>query len=159
VSYHLHLRAVPAADAGLGSTQLAALMEAAWTARAAEIDAGLAASVEKTFASVHHLYTGAPDGGGDTGEPSGLPVFGGRLVPQDDGPPFVVLDPAQVRSAAEFLTAASFHALWQARRTELALTGDPAIDRQIHQVDHQALTTFYRSAARAGDAVVKAFWF
>ncbi len=74
-------------------------MLTAWDNHREEYAAGVADSIEKDFAGVNQLYTGAPDGPKDATDPSGLPIFGGELVSREDGPPFLTLRPHQVAEA------------------------------------------------------------
>ncbi|MFE0463435.1 DUF1877 family protein [Kitasatospora sp. NPDC058965] len=159
MSFHLHLRAVPPAELRPGSPWTTAFMLAAWGNRREECAAGTAESIEKDFAGVHQLYTGAADGPADTGDPSGLPIFGGELVPHEDGPPFLILHPHRVAEAAAFLSAADFDSLWEAAGTALRATGDPEVDRDLYLSHHRGLAAFYRTAADTGHAVIKAFWY
>ncbi|GAA2745978.1 DUF1877 family protein [Kitasatospora cinereorecta] len=135
-------------------------MLTAWSNHQEEYTAGIADSIEKDFAGVNQLYTGAPDGPEDAGDPSGLPVYGGELVPCEDGPPFVILRPHQVGEAAAFLNAADFDSLWDASGAAISSTwGDTTLDREIYLSHHEGLRAFYRTAAQAGQAVIKAFWY
>ncbi|MFF0295259.1 DUF1877 family protein [Kitasatospora sp. NPDC004614] len=159
MSYHLHLRAVPPADVRPDGAWLEAFMWASWADHHNECTAGIADSIEKDFGRVNQLYTGTPDGPEDAADPSGLPIYGGELVFHGDGPPFVILRPDRVREAALFLRTADFDALWTASGTALQDCGDLALDRENYLSHHHGLATFYRTAARSGNAVVKAFWF
>ncbi|MEY9873174.1 hypothetical protein ABH931_002656 [Streptacidiphilus sp. MAP12-33] len=82
----MHLRAAPPQEIHPDSAWVEAFMLAAWADHQKEYSAGIADSIEKDFAGVSHLYTGTPDGPTDPGNPSGLPIFGGELVPREDGP-------------------------------------------------------------------------
>lgn len=135
-------------------------MLAAWANHREEYTRGIADSIEKDFAGVSQLYTGAPDGPEDAGDPSGLAVYGGELVPREDGPPFLILQPHQVGEAAAFLNAANFDSFWDASGAALsAIWGDPAFAREIYLSHHEGLVAFYQTAAQAGQAVIKAFWY
>ena len=135
-------------------------MLTAWFNHQEECAAGIADSIEKDFAGVNQLYTGAPDGPEDSGSSSGLPVFGGQLVPREDGPPFVILQPHHAGEAAAFLNAADFNSLWNASGAAICATwGDPTLAREIYLSHHEGLVAFYQTAAQAGQAVVKAFWY
>jgi len=155
----MHLRAVPPAEIRPDEAWINAFMRTAWDNRREEYAAGTAVSIEKDFAGVNQLYTGAPDGPEDAADPSGLPIFGGELVPCEGQPPFVILHPHQVAEAAAFLDANDFDSLWDASGTALWATGEAALDREMYLDHHQGLAAFYRAAAHAGQAVIKAFWY
>jgi hypothetical protein len=156
----MHLRALPSAEIRPDGPWIEAFMLAAWSNHRDEYSAGIADSIEKDFAGVNHLYTGAPDGPENPGDPSGLPVFGGELVPRGDGPPFLILHPRQVAEAATFLHAADFDSLWEARGAAISSNwGDPTQAREIYLSHHAGLLAFYQAAAQAGQAVLKAFWY
>ncbi len=136
-------------------------MLAAWDRRREECAAGIANAIEKDFAEVNRLYTGAPDCPAGPGSPSGLPVFGGEPVLRDDGPPFLIMPTEQVGAAAAFLNEASFDALWLASGAAISANqgGDPAFVREIFLSHHGGLVAFYGAAADADQAVLKAFWY
>ncbi|MBF9067079.1 DUF1877 family protein [Streptacidiphilus sp. NEAU-YB345] len=135
-------------------------MLTAWSNHQEEYAAGIADSIEKDFEGVNHLYTGDPDGHEGAGSPSGLPVFGGDLVPHEDGPPFVILQPVQVKEAAAFLNAADFDSLWDASGAAISAPwGDLTLAREIYLSHHEGLVAFYQTASQAGNAVIKAFWY
>ncbi|MFC1408547.1 hypothetical protein ACEZCY_04540 [Streptacidiphilus sp. N1-12] len=54
-----------------------------------------------------------------------------------------------------------FDSLWGASGAAVgaAWGDDPALAREFYLSHHQGLAAFYRTAARAGQAVIKAFWF
>ncbi|MHA6764852.1 DUF1877 family protein [Streptacidiphilus sp. PAMC 29251] len=156
----MHLRAAPPEEIHADGAWVEAFMLAAWADHQEEYTAGIADSIAKDFAGVNHLYTGAPDGPTDPGNPSGLPIFGGELVPREDGPPFLILHPQHVGEAAAFLEAASFDALWDASGAAISASlGDPTLAREIYLSHHEGIVRFYRAAAGAGQAVIKAFWY
>ena len=81
-------------------------------------------------------------------------------MPREDGPPFLILWPEQVGEAATFLKLASFDLLWETSGAVISAgRGDPALAREIHLSHHEGLVAFYRAAADAGQAVLKAFWY
>lgn len=93
-----------------------------------------------------------------------LPVYGDRPVfdPLTNQPPFVILGPAEVRKASEFLQTTSFDELWQSAPTELArpyIGCDETEVKDMFLGHHDNLRTFYGRAAMTGHAVVKAFSF
>ncbi|OKK08563.1 hypothetical protein AMK26_06125 [Streptomyces sp. CB03234] len=158
MSYHLHFRAVPEGDVRDDLAWLESFMSAAWDDHPAEYRAGLATSIEKDFGLVDQLYAtaGCVD--------RELPVYGGRPVeyPDGDRPPFLVLPPDQVRSAADFLAGASFEALWETAGDKIRAVfagWDEAVVKEILLGHHRDLCAFYRRTASAGHAVVKAAWF
>lgn len=165
MSFHLHLRATTPSEVPGEFSSLLDFMWAAWEAHPAEDAAGIAESIEKDFGQVHELYTAGADRDDASSAASTLPIFGGRQVrgPTKDQPPFVVLDPAQVRAVAEFLRTLSFDERWQVAGTELSRQhlrwdGNNAA-RAIFLEHHGSLCTFYGRAALAGHAVIKAFWY
>ncbi|WP_370087779.1 DUF1877 family protein [Streptacidiphilus sp. MAP12-16] len=157
----MHLRAAPSAEIHPDSAWIEAFMLEAWGNHQEECAAGIADSIEKDFAEVNQLYTGTPDGPADAGNPSGLPIFGGELVPREDGPPFLILPTEQVGEAAGFLNVASFGSLWQASGAAISANwgGDPTFVREIFLSHHEDLVAFYQAAADVGQAVLKAFWY
>lgn len=165
MSFHMHLRATAAGDVPGDFASLFDFMWTAWEDHQAEHAAGIADSVEKSFGHLDQLYTGTTCQDEAAGASSTLPIYGGRLVPEPAGehPPFVILDPPGVRAAAEFLQTAEFDVLWQTAATELskAYVGweDKNAAREIFLSHHDDLCTFYRRAALAGHAVIKAFWY
>ncbi|KDN87697.1 triose-phosphate isomerase [Kitasatospora cheerisanensis KCTC 2395] len=161
MSFHLHLRAVPSAEVRPDSAWIEPFMRESWDNHAAEYDAGIADSIEKDFAQINQLYTGAPDGPADPGNPSGLPIFGGTSVPREDGPPFVLLSAEQVADAAAFLSVTTFDSRWEASGAAISAHwgGEPAFVREIFLGHHEDLVAFYRAAADSGKAVLKAFWY
>lgn len=161
MSMHLHLRAVAPSQIQDDHAWLAAFMAEAWTNRAAERAAGVAASIDKIWNTVNDLYAaaGSPEGG--TGRPWTLPIYGGRPVTHggDADPPLMILDPPGVTQAAEFLAGVSFDALWTAARARLVGLGwDESDTREELLGHHGSLRRLYGRAAVAGHAVVKAVW-
>lgn len=173
MSFHLHLRAVPADGLPATYQELADLMWAAWEDHATEYAAGVAESVEKSFGHLDDLYT--EGAAGDVR--SRLAVFGGRVVaaPDRTQPPITVLDPVQVGEVAQFLRTVSFDALWQMAVERAAPYAGPPTDgvpypggtalcpaydpRSDFLAHHQGLAAFYDRAALRDRAVVKALWF
>ncbi|WP_405890129.1 YfbM family protein [Streptomyces sp. NBC_00133] len=167
MSFHMHLRAIRETEIQDDYSWLEEFMEAAWSDRwEAERDAGIAHAIEKDFGPVHELHTAAAtlvddDPGSRKCE---LPVYGGRPVyhPSHDQPPFVLLTAAEVREAADFLTTASFDALWAAAGAKIAAPyrgWDATEVKDLFLGHHESLNSFYRRAASTGHAVIKAFWY
>ena len=160
----MHLRVTPVDNVAEDFASLSDFMWASWEAHEEEFARGIAESIQKDFGPVDHLYTGAACHGELAGAPKALPIYGGRLVldPAGDRPPFVILDPAEVRKTSKFLQTASFNELWQTASAELIrpyLGWDEAEVKGIFFGHHHGLRTFYGRAAMAGHAVVKAFWY
>lgn len=159
---HMHLRAAAEGEIRDDHSWLEAFMATAWEHHQVEYAAGVACSIEKDFHLVHELYSASPD------PAAWLPVFGGRqpagatpdAVPD---PPLVLLEPAEVRTAAAFLSAVSFDELWDAGGAKILAHFGPgwaeALVVEIFRSHHRDLTAFYGRAAAAGHAVVKAGWF
>lgn len=103
-----------------------------------------------------------PEGTGGAWE---LPIFGGRVVhdPSGDQPPFALLTAAETRTAAAFLTEVRFETLWETAGAKIHTSFGPGWDegevRNIYSGHHADLRTFYGRSAKAGQAVVKAFWY
>ncbi|SBT42087.1 DUF1877 family protein [Micromonospora auratinigra] len=156
MSFHMHLRATAPNDVPEDYSSLRDFMWVAWEAHPEEYAAGIADSIDKDFGRVDELYTKGVDRGDATSAASTLPIFGGRHVhsPTKDQPPFVILNPAEVRGVAEFLRTVSFDERW-----EIAGTHDGWEDenRSTFLDYHNDLRTFYQRAAQAGHAVIKAF--
>ncbi|WP_370112671.1 hypothetical protein [Streptacidiphilus sp. MAP12-33] len=58
------------------------------------------------------------------------------------------------------MDAASFDTLWEASGAVISASwGTPALAREIYLSHHEGLVPFYRAAAEAGQAVIKAFWY
>lgn len=77
-------------------------------------------------------------------------------------PPFLILRPAQVREAADFLAAASFDDLWKAARAKVLppfSAFDEAEVKGWFLIHHTDLQGFYTRTAATGHTVVKAFWY
>ncbi|MFE6222766.1 MULTISPECIES: DUF1877 family protein [unclassified Streptomyces] len=166
MGFHLHLRAVAADELpDEDHASLTTFMGAAWENHEAEYAAGIAESIAKDFGPLNDLYlAGAKHG--DVSSPGELPIFGGRLVhaPMDRQPPFALLTPDQVATAATLLAEASFDALWQLEGPTLAAPyaqwEDPeGAAKQNYLTHHIGLRDFYARAATAHRAVVKAFWY
>ncbi|SDJ70472.1 DUF1877 family protein [Streptomyces indicus] len=166
MSIHLHFRAVAKSEVRDDHGWLAEFMGRAWGAHAAEVEAGIATSVEKVWEFVDRLYAAAarPGAHAEGGQPWALPVYGGRPVPHRPGadpsdPPLMLLEPPGVSQAADFLGQVSFDALWTAARAELGSGfggAEPA--RNFLLAQHRNLTAFYARAAVSGHAVVKCVW-
>jgi uncharacterized protein DUF1877 len=93
-----------------------------------------------------------------------LPIYGGRPVyhPAHARPPFVILTAAEARDAADFLTTASFDALWEASGAKIAspyLGWDETKVKDIFLGYHADLGAFYRRTASTDHAVIKSFWY
>ncbi|MGQ5261455.1 DUF1877 family protein [Micromonospora sp. ZYX-F-536] len=165
MSFHMHLRATATNQVPEDFPSLLAFMSAAWSAHQEEYAAGIADSIDKDFGHVHELYTMAVDDGDGTNAANNLPIFGGRHLhsPAEDEPPIVILEPADVRRTADFLRTLSFDDRWRIAERSLSApyTGweDENAASNIYLGHHNALRAFYQRAARAGDAVVKAFWY
>ncbi|MFF5637557.1 hypothetical protein [Streptomyces sp. NPDC012825] len=87
-----------------------------------------------------------------------LPVLGGRHVATTGGPHEVLLvpPPDSVRAAAGFLAGADTDALLARNRSKLRVVGgapDWRVDRLVARVE--AMRSFYRETASAGQAVTK----
>ncbi|MFI1811346.1 DUF1877 family protein [Streptomyces sp. NPDC020422] len=159
---HMHLRAAAEAEIRDDHAWLEAFMSRAWEHHQVECAAGIADSVEKDFHLLHELYSASPD------PAAWLPVFGGRqpagaaadAVPD---PPLILLEPAEVRTAAAFLAGTAFEELWDAGGAKIVAHFGPdwaeALVEEIFRSHHRDLTAFYRRAAAAGHTVVKAGWF
>ncbi|MEU3916747.1 DUF1877 family protein [Streptomyces sp. NPDC029004] len=167
MSFHMHLRAIRETEIQDDYSWLGDFMEAAWSDHwEAERDAGIAHAIEKDFGPVHELHLAAAalvDGAVESRECE-LPVYGGRPVyhPSHDQPPFVLLTAAEVREASDFLTTASFDALWEAAGAKIAAPyrgWDEAEVKDIFLGHHAGLGAFYGRAASTGHAVIKAFWY
>lgn len=161
----MHLRATTPNEVPGDFSSLLDFMSIAWEAHQEEHQAGIADSIDKDFGHVHELYTMGLDHGDDTNPTNNLPIFGGRLIHSqtEDQPPFVILDPADVRRTADFLRTLSFDERWHIARTKLSKPyigwEDENLARSIYLGHHNDLRTFYEQAARAEDAVIKAFWY
>ncbi|MFE1548188.1 DUF1877 family protein [Streptomyces sp. NPDC058718] len=140
-------------------TWLAAFMSQAW-ANDDEYAAGIAHSINKSWGAVNDFYAAADALCTDADESWSLPIYGGRPVPHSadadpSDPPLMLLEPAGVSQAAQFLTTVSFDELWNvvgARFSDLGWA------RQEYLEHHRDLEEFYGQAASAGHAVVKAVW-
>lgn len=156
MSFHMHLRATASHEVPEDFSSLRDFMWGAWEAHQEEYAAGIADSICKDFGRVDKLYTMGTDQGDATSAAGSLPIFGGRHVhsPTKDQPPFVILNPAEVRGAADFLRTVSFDERWQ-----IAGNGWEDEDRDTFLGYHTDLRTFYGRAALAGHAVIKAFWY
>ncbi|MER8045638.1 DUF1877 family protein [Streptomyces sp. NPDC094032] len=159
---HMHLRAATTAEILDDHAWLEAFMATAWEHHEVEYAAGVADSIEKDFGLVHALYEASGDAAG------WLPVFGGRQpagAPADHlpHPPLLLLEPAEVRTAAAFLADVSFDALWEAAGAKILASFGPgwaeALVLEILGGHHRDLRAFYGRAAAAGHTVVKAGWF
>lgn len=166
MSFHMHLRAMASNEIPEDFSSLEDFMWAAWEAHPEEYSAGIADSIEKDFGHVDELYTMGTDQGDATNAASTLPIFGGRQIyrtPARDERPFVVLDSAATREAADFLRTVSFHERWQIAGAKLSKPyigwEDENAARNIFLGYHNDLRTFYARAAHAGHAVIKAFWY
>ncbi|SIN45034.1 DUF1877 family protein [Micromonospora cremea] len=163
MSFHMHLRATTSKEAPQDFSSLLDFMWTAWEEHQQEYTAGIADSIEKDFGHVHELYTMGADQGDATN--AALPIFGGRHIhsPTKDEPPFVILNPAEVRGVAEFLRTVSFDERWQIVGTELSKPyigwEDKNAARNVFLGYHNDLRTFYGRAALAGHSVIKAFWY
>ncbi|MEU4714304.1 DUF1877 family protein [Micromonospora purpureochromogenes] len=158
MSFHMHLRATASDEVPEDFSSLLDFMWAAWEAHPEEYAAGIADSIEKDFGHVHEIYTMRADQGDAANAASTLPIFGGRHIhsPTKDQPPFVILNPAEVRGVAEFLRTVSFDERWQIAG---AYNGWEDENRNTFLGYHNDLRTFYERATRAGHAVIKAFWY
>jgi hypothetical protein len=158
VSFHMHLRATTSNEAPEDFSSLRDVMWAAWEDHQQEFAAGIAESIEKDFGHLHKLYTMGADESDATNAASTLPIFGGRHIPSPtkDQPPFVILNPAEVRGAADFLMTVSFDERWRAAGT---YNGWEDENRNTFLGYHTDLRTFYGRAALAGHTVIKAFWY
>ncbi|MGI5521563.1 DUF1877 family protein [Micromonospora sp. CA-259024] len=165
MSFHMHLRATAANEVSEDFSSLHDFMWIAWEDHQQEYAAGIADSIEKDFGHVHELYTMGADHGDATNAASTLPVFGGRHIhsPTKDQPPFVLLNPAEVRGVAEFLRTVSFDERWQTAGTEPSQPyigwEDKNAAKNIFLGYHNDLRTFYERAALSGRTVIKAFWY
>ena len=165
MSFHMHLRATAPKEVPEDSSSLLDFMSAAWETHQDEYAAGIANSICNDFGHVDDLYTMGADHGGATSAANTLPIFGGRHVhsPTKDQPPFIILNSAEVRETAEFLQTVSFDERWQIAGTKLSKPyigwEDENAARNIFLGYHNDLRTFYRRAALAGHAVIKAFWY
>ncbi|RAO08420.1 DUF1877 family protein [Micromonospora noduli] len=165
MSFHMHLRATATNEVPEDFSSLVDLMSTAWEAHQNEYAAGVAHSIDKDFGHVHELYIMGLDQSDGTNPANNLPIFGGRHIdgPAKDQPPFVILDPAEVHRTADFLQTLSFDERWRIAGTNLSTPyigwEDENAARKIYLGHHDALRTFYQRAARAGDAVIKAFWY
>lgn len=165
MSFHMHLRATASNEVPEDFSSLLDFMWAAWEAHQEERAAGIADSVCKDFGHVHELYTMGADHGDATNAANSLPIFGGRHThsPTKDQPPFVTLNPAEVRGTAEFLRNLSFNERWQIAGTKLSKPyigwEDENAAKNVFLGYHNDLRTFYGRAALAGHAVIKAFWY
>ncbi|WP_129307228.1 DUF1877 family protein [Streptomyces sp. L2] len=164
MSIHLHLRTVAESEFRDDHTWLAAFMSEAWDNHPDEYAAGIADSIEKVFSSVNDLYAAAEVLEADVDKPWTLPIYGGRPVAHSadadpSNPPLMILEPPGVSQAAAFLAAVSFDELWNIAGAKLSgWAGEEAAVRQEFLDIHQDLQGFYRRAASAGHAVVKAVW-
>ena len=121
--------------------------------------AGLLVGVEDTHDLIHSLFTlGAGDG--PDADAAALPVYGDPHREEELAPMVYLLQPEQVRAAAEFLTDAPLAQWLEQHRTALAAEaaelGHPFDDEWAARVlaDAQALADLFRSAAEQDDAVV-----
>ncbi|MEU8531037.1 MULTISPECIES: DUF1877 family protein [Streptomyces] len=164
MSFHMHLRAVPAGEVRADAVWLETFMRDAWDAHAVESAAGVSTSIEKDFGVVGQLHSAAVSLDESDGGSCELAVYGGRVVDVLGGrrPPFVLLGPEEVREAAAFLDRADFDALWAMMGARLAGPGSGTDEDELRQHirgHHVRLQGFYRRAAAAGYEVVKAFWY
>ncbi|GAA2794675.1 hypothetical protein GCM10019017_45190 [Streptomyces showdoensis] len=159
---HMHLRAAAQAEIRDDHSWLEAFMATAWAHHEVECAAGVAASIEKDFGLLHELCSAGADAAG------WLPVFGGRQpagAPADElpHPPLLLLEPAEVRTAAAFLAAVPFDGLWDAAGAKILASFGPgwaeALVVEVFRGHHRDLRAFYGRAAAAGHTVVKAGWF
>ncbi|MEU2026706.1 DUF1877 family protein [Streptomyces sp. NPDC016469] len=160
MSIYLHFRAVPESEIRDDHTWLAAFMSEAWENDTEEYAAGIAHSINKGWDAVNDLYAAADALYADADKPWTLPIYGGRPVPHStdaapSDPPLMLLEPPGVSQAARFLTTVSFDELWNAGGVRFSALG---WTRQEHLEHHRDLREFYRQAASAGHAVVKAVW-
>jgi hypothetical protein len=161
----MHLRATATNEVPEDFSSLLDFMSTAWEAHQEEYAAGVAHSIEKDFGYVHELYNMGVDQGDGTNTANNLPIFGGQHIhsPAKDQPPFVILDAAEVRRTEDFRRTLSFDDRWRNPGTNLSTPyigwEDENAARNIYLGHHNALRAFYQRAARAGDAVIKAFWY
>lgn len=160
VSIHLHFRAVAGREIRDDHAWLAAFMAEAWENNDDEQAAGIAHAINKDGDAVDDFYAAADALLTDAGEPWTLPIYGGRPVSHsaDAGPsdpPLMLLEPPAVSQAARFLASVSFDQLWNIVGADFIALG---WTRQELLEHHQDLEEFYRQAASADHAVVKAVW-
>lgn len=164
MSFHTHLRATGAGEVPEDFASLSDFMWDSWDLAAEGFAAGISMSIQKDFNAVDSLYTGVTCHSKGASLPNTLPIYGGRLISNaaKDQPPFVILDPPQVREAAEFLETVSFDGLWQAAPPEVTRPyqgWDEAEVKNIFIGYHDKLRAFYKRATLAEQAVIKAFYF
>ncbi|TXS56564.1 DUF1877 family protein [Streptomyces sp. t39] len=162
MSYHMHLRAVPAEEVPQDFEGLTTFMGTAWDALAEERAAGIATAVEKDFGLIDDFYATAAGGPDTAGGAYGLIVFGGEVVrhPEEERPPFAVLSPEGTTDAAAFLDGIAFDAFWDGAGTTFRAPfarWEEADVKKIFELHHRDLRAFYRGAADRRHAVVKAF--
>ncbi|MFD7321784.1 DUF1877 family protein [Streptomyces sp. NPDC059875] len=156
----MHLRATAEHEIQDDHAWLTDYMRAAWENLEAEYAAGIAESIEKDFGPLHDLYRAGATPAHE------LPVYGGRIIhdPANQQPPFAILTPPEVTTAADLLTDAAFDTLWDVAGPALtapyALWDEPeAAAMATYLTHHTALRAFYNRAAHAQHSVVKAFWY
>ncbi|MFC9699630.1 DUF1877 family protein [Streptomyces sp. NPDC056943] len=160
MSIYLHFRAVAESEIRNDHTWLAAFMSEAWENDDDEYAAGIAHSISKSWDAVNDLFAAADALGTGAEEFWSLPIYGGRPVPHSadadpSDPPLMLLEPAGVSQAAQFLATVSFDELWNVVGARFSGLGWA---RQEHLEHHRDLKEFYGQAASAGHAVVKAVW-
>ncbi|MEU6880938.1 DUF1877 family protein [Streptomyces sp. NPDC046712] len=156
----MHLRTMAEHEIRDDHAWLTDVMRAAWDNLETEYEAGIATAVEKDFGPLNDLYLAGATPAHE------LPVFGGRIVhdPTTGRPPFAILTPSEVTTAAALLRDADFDTLWDVAGPALtapyALFDDPeAAAKATYLAHHTALRAFYARAADAQQSVVKAFWY
>ncbi|MFF4231319.1 DUF1877 family protein [Streptomyces sp. NPDC001820] len=167
MSFHMHLRAIRETEIQDGYSWLEEFMGPAWYDHwEAERDAGIAHAIEKDFGPVNELYAPVSALTDDRrgSRECDLPIYGGRPVyhPAHARPPFVILTAAETRNAADFLTTASFDALWETARAKITspyVGWDKTKLKDIFLGYHTSLSSFYRRTASSDHAVIKAFWY
>ncbi|MFE4619379.1 DUF1877 family protein [Streptomyces sp. NPDC056747] len=160
MSIYLHFRAVAESEIRDDHTWLAAFMSEAWDNDDAEYAAGIAHSINKGWDAVNDLFAAADAFYADPEEAWNLPIYGGRPVPHSadadpSDPPLMLLEPAGVSQAAQFLATVSFDELWNVVGARFSGLGWA---RQEYLEHHRNLKEFYGQAASAGHAVVKVVW-
>ncbi|GAA3379363.1 hypothetical protein GCM10020367_62580 [Streptomyces sannanensis] len=154
MSIDMHFRAVPAEEIQEDFNRLTEFMLAAWDKHSEEYASGVSTSISKAFSHVNDFFTKGSDRGSGPSGPSLLPVYGGRHIedPAHIDLGFLILDPDQVRVAAEFLQT-PFDTLWKVDGAQLYGWNEAEMKHF-----HFGLRAFYQRAASAGHAVIKVVW-
>lgn len=162
MGYDLQVQAVSAAESEKGAEHLSAFMTERWHAYQ-DHASDIRFTISKSFIQLDELYRTASHLA--AGDAAGLPMGGGQPVLPFGDPVMTLMEPGDVRRAAEFLAAHTFEELWEAGGAALAAASgngtDPALScfrKDLADGDADA-RAFYAQAAAAGLGAVSAAWY